>query len=239
MGELEKIWYSHVDKQSIVAWYRFIDDIFLIWNDSEEELDRWVEKCNQTHSLIKITHEKSSLETTFLDVTVFKDPKFRMTGCLDYKTHVKPTNSRTYIHASSYHPEGTRKGVIVGGIHRFYRTNSSNLHFWNQVREHIQVLVKRGYSISRIRAYIKQVLRKLRGQVGYQSKKLGLENPILAGPTPDDMLPEQMADSQRNVTHFLDCIITPTRTGPNLNTNPKGLGISTNVDSNIIIWRKC
>ena len=83
MGELEKIWHSYVDEKCIIAWYRFIDDIFLIWNSSEEELDKWVQKCNQTHSLIKITYKKSSLETTFLDVTVFKGPKFRMTGFLD------------------------------------------------------------------------------------------------------------------------------------------------------------
>ena len=232
MGELEKIWHSHVDKQSIIAWYRFIDDIFLIWNGSEEELDEWVEKCNQTHSLIKITHEKSNLEATFLDVTMFKGPKFRMTGFLDYKTHVKPTNSRTYVHASSYHPEGTRKGVIVGEIHRFYRTNSSNLHFWNQVKEHIQALVKRGYNIPLVRKYIIQVLWKLKGQVVDQDKYLELENPISEGPTLKDISPEQMANSQRNITHSLDYIIPSTKTEPK--ANPKGLGVGRAVESDII-----
>ena len=96
------------------------------------------------HSLIKITYKKSHLETTLLDVTVFKGPKFQMTGFLDYRTHVKPTNLRTYVHASSYHPKGTRKAVIVGEILRFFRTNSSNLYFLNQARKHIAALINSG-----------------------------------------------------------------------------------------------
>lgn len=42
MGEIEKLWHTFVDREKIAVWYRFIDDIFLVWNGSEKELDEWV-----------------------------------------------------------------------------------------------------------------------------------------------------------------------------------------------------
>ena len=96
-------------------------------------LNQCIADCNTTHESIKVTCVQSTTEVTFLDVTVFKGPKFHSIGCLDFKTHIKETNSRSYVHASSYHPTGTHKGIIVGEIHRYFRTNSGNCDFWKQM----------------------------------------------------------------------------------------------------------
>ena len=81
-------------------WKRFIDDIFLIWTGSQQQLDEFMGKINSHHRTIKFTHETSENEATFLDVTAYKGEKFQTTGILDVKTHIKPTNKQLYVHAS-------------------------------------------------------------------------------------------------------------------------------------------
>ena len=45
------------------VWFRYIDDIFLIWTASEKELDDFLKRLNNTH-------ERSREEINVLDVTV-------------------------------------------------------------------------------------------------------------------------------------------------------------------------
>ena len=70
-----------------------------------------------------MTCVKSMESISFLDVTVYKGPNFIRNGTLDYRTHIKVTNIRSYVHSNSYHARGTRKGIIVGEIHRYHKTN--------------------------------------------------------------------------------------------------------------------
>ena len=49
-------------------WLRFINDIFMIWKDGEQQLRMFLEALNNYHPTIKFTHtmdknEKSSLDT--------------------------------------------------------------------------------------------------------------------------------------------------------------------------------
>ena len=83
-----------------------------------------MERANTIHNTIKFTHEVSYTETTFLDVTVYKGPRFEVQQILDVKTHIKPTNKQLYVHADSYHPPGTHKGIAKGEAKRYLRTNS-------------------------------------------------------------------------------------------------------------------
>ena len=124
MGDLEaKIFASSQLKPT--HYRQFIDDIFMIWPFSEEELDRFMTHMNQTNQSIKFTHDKHKNEITFLDVTVYKKPKQdQLNRCtLQTKTHVKPTNKQLYVRQDSYHPPGTGKGIIIGEVTRFLQTN--------------------------------------------------------------------------------------------------------------------
>ena len=74
MSRLEtKILTDYAPKPSI--WYRYIDDIFFIWEHGEKSLERWLEYINSYHNTIKFTAEWSKTEINFLDTTVKKDPK--------------------------------------------------------------------------------------------------------------------------------------------------------------------
>jgi hypothetical protein len=55
------------------VWWRYIDDIFLIWPHSRQELNSLIMALNSQHNTIKFTSDISDKEIHFLDVTVRKD----------------------------------------------------------------------------------------------------------------------------------------------------------------------
>ena len=81
------------------AWYRYIDDIFCIWQYGEDELERFTNHLNGVHSTIKFTIEKSRTAVTFLDTTVSLE-----NNRLETDLFVKPTDRNNY----SYH---CKKGI--------------------------------------------------------------------------------------------------------------------------------
>ena len=122
----------------------------------------FVNTCNNNaRQTIKVTCVKSMEYISFLDVTVYKGPNFMRNGTLDYRTRIKVTNTRSYVHSNLYHARGARKGIIVGEIHRYLRTNSSYIHFWNLVRAHVQALAGRGYHMVGIKYHVRETLVKM------------------------------------------------------------------------------
>ena len=51
MGKLEMDFIDSCDKKPLV-WLRFLDDIFMIWNHSEEDLHNFVSKLNNFHEKV-------------------------------------------------------------------------------------------------------------------------------------------------------------------------------------------
>ena len=51
---------------------RYIDDMFLIWNGTQEKFEAVVDKINNCHPTIKFEYQISNTEINFLDTTVFK-----------------------------------------------------------------------------------------------------------------------------------------------------------------------
>ena len=123
MGSLEPI-LLEMGGDNILIWRRFIDDIFLIWLGSADQLTKFLNDINQVHPTIKFTYEQSTRELTFLDVTIYKGPQFRVTNTLDVKTHIKPTNKQLYVHSTSYHPTSVKKAISRGEAVRYLRSNT-------------------------------------------------------------------------------------------------------------------
>lgn len=74
-----------------------------------------------------------------------------------------------YIHANSFHPPGVSKGVALGEIKRYLRTNSCVETFNTFKAKHKVNLRKRGYSYKFINHFTDQV--KLLGHLFELSKK--------------------------------------------------------------------
>ena len=75
MTDLEKRLLSHLDLKPYICW-RYIDDIFLIWENGEESLKLFLEKINSIRPKTKFKAYWSYSLVNFLDVKVImKDGK--------------------------------------------------------------------------------------------------------------------------------------------------------------------
>ena len=104
------------DTPHIQLCKRYIDDIFIIWTGTDEELLNitFLNQNQRNTPTIKSTHEAHDQELTFLNMTVYKGPNFHTTNILDIKTHTKKTNKQLYIHRTSYHPKACKKAIATG-----------------------------------------------------------------------------------------------------------------------------
>ena len=173
MGQLEK---SILDNSPLKPLYykRYIDDIFMIWPHSEDELTHFIEHMNQANRSIQFTHEKHQEEIVFLDVVVYKHNKPiepADTCTLHTKTHVKPTNKQLYVRHDSYHPMGTGKGITVGEAIRYLRTNSDPNNFSKMIMLHKRNLIKRGYSKTSINRHLKKIKFAMRPTLMQKAKE--------------------------------------------------------------------
>ena len=87
MVELEEEILEKVDNKPNL-WWRYIDDIFFIWEHGEEKLRNSGETLNEIHLTIKFTAEWSQKSINFMDVTVSL-----IDGQVETDSNVKPTDS--------------------------------------------------------------------------------------------------------------------------------------------------
>ena len=82
-----------------VVWWRYIDDIFFIWENGEESLKIFMEQVKIFHSTIKFTAEYSYKEVNFLDVNIkLIDGELKKIWLLDIRTLVRGFRRLCYTH---------------------------------------------------------------------------------------------------------------------------------------------
>jgi len=94
------------------TWWRYIDDIFIIWREGEESLKDFINYLNSAHRTIKFTSKCSYQEVEFLDVKVVNE-----SGKLETDVYIKPTDSHQCLHRVSCHPNSCKKGFPM---HKHY-----------------------------------------------------------------------------------------------------------------------
>ena len=126
------------------VWWRFIDDVFMIWTEGEEHLKDFIRYINSVHASIKFTHEysNSSHQTLpFLDVQVHLSNNHIQTDL-----HTKPTDKHQYLLKTSCHPNHTKQTIPFSLFPRIRRICSTDAFFDKRSEELIKHLVQRGYS---------------------------------------------------------------------------------------------
>ena len=103
---------------------RYIDDIFMIWTYTVQELDQFLKDLNNFNPALKYTHSYSQQTVDFLDLTIFKSDNFPFTNMLSTKTFQKPHNLHQYLHYTSHHDRPIYKAIISGELIRYARTNT-------------------------------------------------------------------------------------------------------------------
>ena len=124
MGKLEEN-FLRTQRFQPHIWWRYIDDIFMIWPHGPEKLDAFILGLNNYHPSIKFTVTSSPETADFLDVTIKKDAIGRLHSTL----YTKPTDAHLYLHYNSYHPKHQKKSIPYSQAIRLRRICSSIKEF--------------------------------------------------------------------------------------------------------------
>ena len=142
---------------NILTWWRYRDDILIIYGGNIEEFKNLVNTMNQMHPTLKFTFEASNCSVNYLDLTIFKGNRFRETGILDTKVYTKPTETYQYLHKSSSHPPHVFNAFIYGETLRFARNTNNIEDFQEKVETFTNKLTARGYTHDEINTQIQKV----------------------------------------------------------------------------------
>ncbi|XP_062587971.1 uncharacterized protein LOC134249655 [Saccostrea cucullata] len=87
-------------------WKRYLDDCFIFWTRSTEDLQEYHTILNNLHPSIKFTLEKSRLELPFLDILIIKEGRKIITDL-----YYKKTDSHQYLVFNSCHPSHVKRNI--------------------------------------------------------------------------------------------------------------------------------
>lgn len=135
--EIEKKWGENFKLQFIQIWKRFLDDCFIPWNRSKDDIKTLHNILNKLHEDIKFTMECDNKEIPFLDCLVIKtDSK------LETDIFYKPTDSKTYLPFYSCHPKHTKTSIPFS-LSRRLKTIISNPNIFEKRANELKLYLKR------------------------------------------------------------------------------------------------
>ena len=150
MGEFEENALANFELKPFV-WWRYIDDIFMVWQHGEEELLKFIEYLNSIHPTLKFTYSYSAESVDFLDVCV---SKFGVT--LKTDLFVKETDTHQYLHYNSCHTFHTKKGIPYGQALRFRRIIADDTQLDLECNKLISWFLNRGFPEHMVRQQVQR-----------------------------------------------------------------------------------
>ena len=140
-------------------WKRYIDDIFLLWTENDEQWELFFNYLNNFHDTIKFTSQISSSELPFLDILVKLSHGFLYTD-----VYSKPTDAHAYLHYSSCHPIHCKNNIPYSQMLRLRRICSKNEDFRSRCGQLSKYFLARGYKKSTIDKAIEKSSSKPRSE---------------------------------------------------------------------------
>ena len=148
MADLEERIFKYTELKPRI-WWRYIDDIFFLWEHGEDSSKQFIETLNACHPTIKFTVEWSKEEINFLDVNV----RLRNRQ-LETDLHIKPTDTHQFLDSTSCHPYHCKKSIPYSQALRYNRICSDNKKFDQRCNNLEKWLMERGYSERMVRTQI-------------------------------------------------------------------------------------
>ena len=138
MGDLEEKCLAQFPLKPYL-WWRYIDDIFMVWTHGEDKLEDFINQINSSHSTIQFTHEFSKSHISFHDVMVLLDNNNKISMDL----FVKSSDTHQYLLHTSCHPSHIKKLIPFSLTLRICRICSTTEKFQQRTNELLEILCKR------------------------------------------------------------------------------------------------
>ena len=139
MDEIETKFLQTQEFQPLL-WFRYIDDVFFIWNHGPDKLVSFMTEFNNYHCNIKFTNEsnKENIMFLYLDVSLSGN---KLTTDLDTKS----TDKHQYLHYTSAHPAHTKHSISYRQALRMNRICSYKTDFEKHLVDMKSWFQARGY----------------------------------------------------------------------------------------------
>lgn len=154
----------------VLIWYRLIEDIFVIWTGSREELFSFLEVLKLNYFNLKFTMNYDQRTINFLDMQIFIND-----GSMGSSLFRKPSAGNTILHATSSHPRPLFTSIPYSQYLRLKRNCSRQEDYETEAKALQNRLLARGYSRSCLKkAYHRANLRDRDTYIAnkYRSKNL-------------------------------------------------------------------
>jgi hypothetical protein len=133
--------YQILKKHQIIDYYRYVDDILIIYNEQHTNIHDTLEEFNNIHPNIKFTMEQESLNRiNYLDLTITKEH-----NKLTFNIYQKPTTTDSIIPNDSCHPNEHKKSAIrylINRMNTYPLTHTNRKHESTLINE---ILKNNGY----------------------------------------------------------------------------------------------
>ena len=140
-------------------WKRFLDDCFIPWTRTREDLNKFNSILNNLHRYINFTMEIGEKQISFLDCKIIK------TGTKIDNIFYKPTDSKTYLLFSSCHPKHTKVSIAFSLARRLKLIVSDPNTLSIRLQELQEYLRKQNYPLSLIKGSIEKAKKLKREEI--------------------------------------------------------------------------
>ena len=197
MSELEETFLASSPLKPFV-WWRYIDDIFMIWQHGEEKLKDFLKELNNCHPTIKFRSNYSQEKIDFLDVQVIRSGNQLITDLF-----VKPADTHQYLHASSCHVYHSKRAIPYSQTLRLNRICSDGVFVYKRCIELEAWLGKRGYSDKMVRQQILRARKFGRNELLNKERNSTSENKLVLNITyhPASRVKEVLTNIHVLLTH--------------------------------------
>ena len=222
------------------TYLRFIDDIFMLWTGTLDELKNFEGTINQIHPSIKLTFEYSFKEIKFLETTVVNSPNGRLTT----KVFKKPTDRSSYLHNTSYHPNSLKNNIPYGQALRLKKICSSETDYRKSLDEMKRAFLKRGYQENHLTEQFAKASSMMRSDLLKYKDKKQTNNQLMFITTFNKTLPriQKAFDKHWNLLHINEDLRKSFEQRPKLvyrrNKNLRDFIGQTTINNNKVVKKK-
>ena len=170
MGYFEHVFVSNPDMNShltrILKWYRYIDDVFCLYQGNVDELQDFLRLLNSFDCNLQFTMDYSTEKVHFLDMWVMKG-----NGGLSTTLYRKETDRNTLLLATSFHPTPLKRGLPKSQFYRLRRVCHSTEDLCEKASEMRDRFLQRGYQTTWVDQGYNAALHKPRSELLTTSNK--------------------------------------------------------------------
>lgn len=176
MSYFEETYIYNLIRDKCTFYKRFIDDIFLLWSGTLDDLKIFIHQLNTLHPTIKFDAKYSKTSIEFLDTQIYKSTD----GKLQTTLYTKPTDRQSYLHNKSYHPSSCKRSIAYSQALRIRRICSEDSEFKIHTDKLLEKLMERGYDKNTVQEQIAKAQQTPRNSLLATKEQQSKTNNILA-----------------------------------------------------------